>query len=344
MKKQNILNLVKYHVEGNESAFRNEVTLIASEFDKAGDYELAMYLMNLVSDSNVLVPQDVLINRFEFLRLEKKHSTHLQLPTDITDDIVGIINANEKNAGINKFIFYGAPGTGKTASVFSIAKVLQKEVLSVNIASLIDSKLGETSKNVIKLFNEIKEIKNNHYIILLDELDALVLNRTDQTDVREMARVTSTFMKEIEELSGNILLFATTNLYKNIDLALKRRFDAAINFDRYSKEDLIKIAISYLKTLLSNDGYAKSNTKLIRKIFDNCKNMPMPGELLNIIKTSVGFSSKDNESEYIKRLFYSLYPEVNMNDFEKVSSLGFSLRETEMLTSISKSTIARKIK
>ena len=46
MKKQNVLNLIKYHVERNEIAFRNEAIEIAKSFDSVGDYELAEYIMD----------------------------------------------------------------------------------------------------------------------------------------------------------------------------------------------------------------------------------------------------------------------------------------------------------
>lgn len=57
MKKQNILNLIKYHVEKNENAFRNEAVGIAKYFDAIGDYQLAEYIMGLIAETNLYVPQ-----------------------------------------------------------------------------------------------------------------------------------------------------------------------------------------------------------------------------------------------------------------------------------------------
>ena len=57
MKKQNVINLVKYHVEKNEEAFISEVAEIAKEFDQSGDSVMANYLMELVSSANYYVPQ-----------------------------------------------------------------------------------------------------------------------------------------------------------------------------------------------------------------------------------------------------------------------------------------------
>ena len=57
MKKQSIMNLVRYHVEKNEEAFISEVAEIAKEFDQSGDSAMANYLMELVSNANYYVPQ-----------------------------------------------------------------------------------------------------------------------------------------------------------------------------------------------------------------------------------------------------------------------------------------------
>ena len=53
MKKQNVLNLIKYHVERNENSFRNEAIAIVRYFDSIGDYQLSEYIMGLISESNL---------------------------------------------------------------------------------------------------------------------------------------------------------------------------------------------------------------------------------------------------------------------------------------------------
>ena len=57
MKKKNIINLIRYHSEGNEAGFRSEAYEIAKEFDQVGDYQLAEYIMALLSNANTFVPQ-----------------------------------------------------------------------------------------------------------------------------------------------------------------------------------------------------------------------------------------------------------------------------------------------
>ena len=57
MKKKNVLNLIKYHAENNDAGFRNEAYEIAKDFDNSGDYQLAEYVMSLLSNANTFVPQ-----------------------------------------------------------------------------------------------------------------------------------------------------------------------------------------------------------------------------------------------------------------------------------------------
>ena len=93
MKKQNVLNLIKYHVERNENAFRNEAVGIAKYFDSAGDYQLAEYIMGLIAESNLYVPQASDFES-EFLKqIDIREMQPLNLPVAISNDIKGIINA-----------------------------------------------------------------------------------------------------------------------------------------------------------------------------------------------------------------------------------------------------------
>jgi hypothetical protein len=82
MKKRDIVNLIRYHVEGNENAFREEVYGIANEFDASGDNALAEYIMALMSDTNILYTQNFNYES-EFLEEVNLNSTSLYLPAII---------------------------------------------------------------------------------------------------------------------------------------------------------------------------------------------------------------------------------------------------------------------
>ncbi len=342
MKKQNIINLVKYHTEHNNAAFVSEVSEIAREFDANGDYEVAQYLMDLVSNANVYIPQANYRN-LQFLEKLEYSSNPLMLPNVIEEDVIGIARAIKNKAGMSKFLFYGAPGTGKTESAFQIARLLERDILSVPLEQLIESRLGETSKNVIKLFDEINHVMYSKVIVIFDELDALVLNRSSANDLREMSRVTSTFLRQLDTLSDQIVVIATTNLFESFDKALSRRFDAIVSFDRYSKEDLIEIADAMLTSGIKKAVNSSQDMRLFNKILNRLSEIPYPGDMKQIIKTSIAFSDETSKYDYLRKVYLALNGNPKNVDIQNLSEQGFTTREIEILARIPKSSVSRKL-
>ena len=251
MKKKNVINLIRYHQENNDAAFRAEALIVAKDFFDEGDDQLGDYIMSLLSDSNYFVPQEISYN-LKYLKKVTLDNNILPLPKPIANDIKGVINSLKEHNYISKFIFEGPPGTGKTESVKQISRILSKILYIVDFNYIIDSRLGQTQKNIANLFDEIRMIPNlTNSIILFDEIDAIALDRINSNDLREMGRATSAFLKELDSIDERTILFATTNLYKNLDKALKRRFDATISFDRYTREDLIDTAEMILDSMIS---------------------------------------------------------------------------------------------
>ena len=237
----------------------------------------------------------------------------------------------------------GSPGTGKTESVKQVARLIGKELLVVDFSHLVDSKLGQTVKNLATLFNEINNLPfKQNYIILFDEIDSIVLDRVNQNDLREMGRVTSAFLKELDRLSPEIVLIATTNLFENLDKAVTRRFDAVIDFDRYSDDDKVEVATVILTELLKQFKNVARDLKLFKKIIYSSNTIPNPGDLRNIIRTSLAFSDPKDPHDYQKRLLRSLHNGKNLS-ISKLSKLGFTVREIEILTGVSKSSVSREL-
>lgn len=342
MKKKNVLNLIKYYTEKNDVAFRSEAYEIARIFDKNGDYQLSEYIMALLSNANVFTPQ---INEsnfsFSFFKKLNIGNDSLPLPDKIMEDIVGVVNAISHNIGVNKFLFEGAPGTGKTETVKQLARILKRDLYVAQFDNIVDSKLGQTSKNIIAAFDEINKLSHpGKVIILFDEIDAIALDRLDRNDLREMGRATSTLLRAMDELNENIVFIATTNLYSSFDKALIRRFDTCINFNRYEREDLVEIADSIFNTLSSKFKYIEKDTRLLKKIISLMDPIPYPGDLKNLIKTSLAFSSNDKYN-YLKKL-YENTQKIKL-DINVLQKQGFTVREIEKLTGISKSQVSREL-
>ena len=347
MKKQNVLNLIKYHVERNENAFRNEAINIARYFDSIGDDQLAEYIMSLIAESNLYTPQSSDFESNFLKQLDTRIMEPLNLPKAISDDIKGMINAINHNIGINKFLFEGLPGSGKTEAAKHVARLLDRTLFYVDFDNLIDSKLGQTNKNISSAFNEINAIPHsNKVVVLFDEIDVIALDRINNNDVREMGRVTSTILRELDrltDLNKEIVIIATTNLFSNFDKALTRRFDAIVNFDRYSKEDLIEVAEYYFSSYIKNFKGISKDTRLFKKILNVANNLPYPGELKNIIKTSLAFSDTNFEYDYLRRLYNNLVGNLEQTEINQLYEKGFTVREIEKLKGESKSSVSRKL-
>jgi SpoVK/Ycf46/Vps4 family AAA+-type ATPase len=268
----------------------------------------------------------------------------LLLPDSITNDLLGVVNAIDHNIGINKFMFQGLPGTGKTEAVKQLARILNREIFMVDFSAVIDSKLGQTQKNLAALFKEINSfVQPNKVIVLFDEIDALALDRTNSNDLREMGRATSAMLKGFDRMNENVVLVATTNLFEHFDKALIRRFDSVIDFNRYTEEDLLLIAEKMLDRYLDKMKLANRDIRLFRKIMKLMPQKMYPGDLKNLIKTSVAFSDTQDGMDYFRRLYYSICNE-KPEDLKKLQAQKFTVREIEILTGKSKSSVARELK
>jgi len=168
MKKKDIVNLIKCHAEGNDAGFRATAYQIAKEFDQDGDTQLGLYLMSLLSDANTFVPQ-VQESKENYKGLQYFDKVAgceemLLLPDVIMNDVLGIVNAINHHMGIHRFLFEGSPGTGKTEAVKQLGRILNRDVYMVNFSELIDSRLGQTAKNIMALFEEMHSLDFEEYL------------------------------------------------------------------------------------------------------------------------------------------------------------------------------------
>ena len=346
MKRGDVVDLIRYHVDRDENGFNMKAASIAREFEQAGADELAGYIMALISDTRTFVPQSFEgqedEERWSFLSKVSIATGPLPLPDVIMEELTGIINAVSRRMGVNAFLFQGPPGTGKTESVKQVARVLGRDLYIADFNAVIDSKLGATAKNISELFKEVNTIGTSA-VVLFDEIDALALDRVNDRDVREMGRATSAFLKELDGLSEQVLLIATTNLFDQLDKALVRRFDKVVDFSRYTRDELVEVGSVIASGYVCECGFVKSDARLVRKILESAPTLPYPGDLKNIIKTAIAFSKPNDPYDYLIGIYRSLNPGEPANP-ETLREKGFTLREIEVLTGISRSALSRMFK
>lgn len=112
---------------------------------------------------------------------------------------------------------------------------------------------------------------------------------------------------------------------------------------RYDKTDLQSLAEILLADLELQYKFIGKDQRLFKKIIALSDELPLPGELKNILKKSIVFSDSTDEFDYLKRLYLELSGS-NRIDPMKLKKEGFTLREMEHLTNISKSTLAKTLK
>ncbi|MBA1437626.1 MAG: ATP-binding protein [Epsilonproteobacteria bacterium] len=146
----------------------------------------------------------------------------------------------KKKSGIDaRIIFYGAAGTGKTMTAYSLAKSLKRQVLAFDCSKILSMYVGESEKNVRKIFEsyyELCEKTKTEPILLLNEADQFLGARSSGniTGADQMHnQMQNIFLEQIENFKG--MLIATTNLLENIDKAFSRRFNYKIEFKKPNK-------------------------------------------------------------------------------------------------------------
>jgi len=156
-----------------------------------------------------------------------------------------IINAlKRKTAGT--MCFYGAPGTGKTQLAEFIAMELDKPLMIKPASELLSMWLGESEKNIAKMFDEAKA---EGAILLLDEADSFLRDRSMASKSWEVTQVNE-LLQRMERFQG--LFICATNLMSSLDAAALRRFTFKLEFKALTNEQRLKMFVNEAHVDLSS--------------------------------------------------------------------------------------------
>jgi SpoVK/Ycf46/Vps4 family AAA+-type ATPase len=157
----------------------------------------------------------------------------------------------------NKLLLHGPSGCGKTLASYVVAGELEKMMVVVNLGAIVSSKLGETSKNLSKIF---RKASSEDCIIFIDEFDSLGKVRDYSQDHGEMKRVVNTILQLFDYLPQNSIIIAATNQKEMLDEALLRRFDFSIGFNLPTESEIKELVTLTLKNgNFSFDSKIKAN-------------------------------------------------------------------------------------
>jgi hypothetical protein len=137
-----------------------------------------------------------------------------------------------------KALFHGAPGTGKTLTAALLGKLFNLDVYRIDLSMVISKYIGETEKNLEKVF---KKAENKKWILFFDEADALFGKRTSISDAHDKYanQEIAYLLQRLEDYPGLVIL--ASNMRNNVDEAFTRRLQAIIHFPKPQSRQRLKL-------------------------------------------------------------------------------------------------------
>ncbi len=231
-------------------------------------------------------------------------ANQLILPSAIAARLEGFLQGIRSHAQLlaanlsmpPRMILDGPPGTGKTQTARWIASSLSLPLLTVRCDTLVSSLLGQTSKNLRRVFEYAQEFP---CVLFLDEFDALATARGNERDVGELQRVVISLLQNIDALPEDTILIAATNHAHLLDAAIWRRFGARIAMPLPDLEVRKKLWANYL------DGYIPDRIDLteVAKRSEGMSGAAIEQVCLDAKRTAVLQGSAEvDEKELYRRL------------------------------------------
>ena len=196
----------------------------------------------------------------------EEHRQVEQLKDLMSQERLNDIRARMKDKGLRTgftCLFYGGPGTGKTETVYQIARESGRDLFIVDVSQIKSCWVGESEKSIKKVFDKYREAVKDGGIIpilLFNEADAVFGIRQEgaESAVDKMENsIQNIILQEMEDLDG--ILIATTNLTTNLDKAFERRFLYKIRFERPSREARVSIWRAMMPSLSEEEAKILAN-------------------------------------------------------------------------------------
>ena len=219
---------------------------------------------------------------------------YIKAPEDVRDNLAGLILTQDQKTEIEKtgkalqnreylrqiglyeigkLLFVGPPGTGKTSTARALSSWFSLPMVEVRLSMITSQYLGETSKNIDKVFDLAKRL--SPCILLIDEFDFVAKTRTSD-EHGAMKRAVNTLLKAIDEINlveHGVLLIAATNHPQLLDYAAWRRFDKVLNFplpDQEMRRMILDKVLSHIDADVDTsqlaemtEGYSGSDLRLV---------------------------------------------------------------------------------
>lgn len=197
-------------------------------------------------------------------------------------------------------LFYGPPGTGKTMAAQVMAKQIGCELYKVDLSQIVDKYIGETEKNLKKIFDNANRA---NVMLFFDEADSIFSKRTQVSNANDKyANVeTSYLLQKMEEYEGICIL--ATNFLVSFDDAFKRRIKFMVNFPMPDEKERLVI---WQKAFPS--GIKLSPDIQLQRLAE--KYELTGSSIKSIVISSAFYAAANNEEISMKHIFLALKDEL----------------------------------
>jgi SpoVK/Ycf46/Vps4 family AAA+-type ATPase len=293
-----ILALLRSRVEGDDEQFFSIVLQVAAAEARQGHRATADDLRVAVDDARSKSSKGATVTTIPFsrprgdleslidLKSTKLHLSDVVLSQSIIKQLDDLVRQQRRRdwlrehgrAPNRRLLFIGPPGSGKTMTAEALAGELKLPLFVIRLESLITRFMGETASKLRLVFDETLKRRG---VYLFDEFDALGARRNATNDVAEMRRVLNSFLQLMEQPNAtDSVLISATNHPELLDRALLRRFDAVLEFDAPTEEQIrtlikrnllpLKFPRLRWKTIISK-AHGLSQSEIVRAVEDAVK-------------------------------------------------------------------------
>jgi SpoVK/Ycf46/Vps4 family AAA+-type ATPase len=290
------LDVVKQERQLNHTVLANDLERILNEVNESP--KAAKTFFTTLSGSNGNLPKDKdkgasLIELSEPAR----ELDDLVLASPLRQSIDRVIRERRssellRSHGVNpvqKLLFCGPPGCGKTAAAEALAHALYLPLATVRFDAVVSSYLGETAGNLRKVFDFARL---RPVLLFFDEFDAIGKHRTAIDEHGELKRVVNSFLQLLDGFHSETLTVAATNHQGLLDPALWRRFDDILMFPVPTVEEI--------ETLLCRQFHQITVLNSVR--------------LRTVSKSLLGFSHAD-----VERVAHEAIKETILSEREQIT-------------------------